>query len=77
MNRGVELGFYPRDLAFERRDAGMELVDRQRIEILFDERFQRIAWLVGKEFVQIHASENLPDRRLCQPDAAHMRGPWR
>jgi hypothetical protein len=50
----IHVGFYARDLLLERLDALVELVDRQRIEILLLQLLERILRLVRKEFVEVH-----------------------
>ena len=44
----------PGDFAAERRDPRVQLVDRDRVEVLLDKLSQRIARLGRKEVVQIH-----------------------
>lgn len=47
----------PLDLGFERRDARVELRDRERIEILVREHRQRIVAPKRKILVGIHAAK--------------------
>jgi putative PIG3 family NAD(P)H quinone oxidoreductase len=54
VNRGVDLRANPNDFSLERFDAGVELVDRERIEVLPSEQDQRIVGLAWKELVQVH-----------------------
>jgi putative PIG3 family NAD(P)H quinone oxidoreductase len=54
------------DLAFQRPDPFLELLDRQRIEILFDQHRQRIAGLARKELVEVHAAGIDPLAPRCQ-----------
>jgi NADPH:quinone reductase len=56
VNRGVDLRAHPRDLAFQRLDAGVKLVDRKRIEILARQQRQGIFRLVREELVQVHGA---------------------
>jgi len=60
---GVDPGANARNLFFEDGDAGAELVDRKRIEILADEQGQRILGLVREELVEIHRRRFCPLRR--------------
>src|SRR5688572_33086051 len=50
----IELRFYPDDLGLEDGDPGLELLDRQRIEVLPGEQGQRIVGLVREELVEVH-----------------------
>ena len=72
IDRGGDLGADSRNLFFENGDAGVELFDRKRIEILADEQGQRILGLVGEEFVEIHRGEILPGAASCQPAATRQ-----
>src|SRR3546814_6192237 len=56
VNGGFNLCLHARDLAFQDGDAGVELLDRQWIEVLLDEQSQRVAWFVRKELIQIHGA---------------------
>jgi putative PIG3 family NAD(P)H quinone oxidoreductase len=56
INRGVDFGAYPNYLRFERLDPGVELVDRERIEVLPAEQDQGIVGFAWKELVQVHGS---------------------
>ena len=44
-----------RDLGFQRVDPLLELVDRDRIEVLAPERDQRVVGLARKEVFEVHA----------------------
>ena len=50
----LHMGFDAGDLRFQCRYALLKLVDRQRIEILFRQRDERIIGFAWKEFVQVH-----------------------
>jgi len=58
---GGAVGFDPRnmcfdsgDLGFQRFDAGVKFLDRERVEVLLGKLGQRIAGLGWKKIVQIH-----------------------
>src|SRR5205085_3829823 len=55
---GGDLGADPGDLAFQSLDALLELLDRQRIEILLHQQGERVAGLAWEELVQVHGAEN-------------------
>ncbi len=50
----LDMLFDPRDLLFQGLDSRLEFVDRQRVEVLFLHRLDRIVRLARKEIVQIH-----------------------
>ena len=52
--RALHMRFDASDLGFEGGDALVELIDRQRIEILFRQCDERIIGFTWKEFVQVH-----------------------
>ena len=54
VNGAFNLRFCSRDFGFERGDAGVKLVDRERIEVLPRQRGQRIARSGPEDLVQIH-----------------------
>jgi len=68
VNSRVDLGFHPRDLAFERLDPLAQLVDRHRVEVLRCEQHQGIARLGWEELVQVHRRRIHLWRRFCQPE---------
>jgi NADPH2:quinone reductase len=67
VNRSLYLCADPRDLRFQGRDAGVELLDRQRIEILPGQLHQRIVGLAREKLVQVHARRIAPNACGCQP----------
>lgn len=68
VNRGVDLGAHPRDLGFEAGNAFVELVDRQRIEVLPRQQGEGIFRLVREELVQVHERRILFPPPSCQPE---------
>jgi len=50
----VHMRFDAGDLSIKSFDPLLELVDRERIEILLRQRNERIIGLTWKEFVQVH-----------------------
>ena len=52
--RAVHVRFDSRDLGLQGFDPLLELVDRQRIEILFRQRDEGIIGFTWKELVQVH-----------------------
>jgi hypothetical protein len=44
-------------LCFEGRDAGLEFLDRERIEILAQQRGDGIVGALGQEFVRFHMTD--------------------
>ena len=50
--------------AFEHRDPRLQLLDRQRVEILLGQQLERIVGLVREELVEVHAGK--VDRSLRQ-----------
>jgi putative PIG3 family NAD(P)H quinone oxidoreductase len=65
VNRGFDLRAGPDDLRFQRLDPGVELVDRQRVEVLPPEQDQGIVGLAWEELVQVHGFKiPVPDRRV-------------
>lgn len=65
VNRGIDLGADPNDLGLQRFDACVELVDRERIQILPSEQGQRVVGLAWEELVQVHGPRiRVPDRRV-------------
>ncbi len=55
VNGAFDLSSHPRDLAFERYDARFQLHHRQPVEILAQQRGQRIIGIGPKDVVQVHA----------------------
>ena len=55
VNGVFDFGFRPYDLGLEPFDTIVQLLDRQRIEILFDERAQRIVRSLGEKIVSLHS----------------------
>ena len=53
-DRGVELGPHPDDLGFEQRDPRLQLLHRERIEVLPGQQRQRVVGLVREELVEVH-----------------------
>lgn len=77
VNRCVDLGADPNDLGLQRFDPRVELVDRQRIEILAPEQGKGIVGLAWKELVQVHGRKfSVPGRAVkakglrCRPFGA-------
>src|SRR3954454_3239921 len=60
VNRGIDFCAHPGDLAFEGLDALLELLDRQRVEVLLRELHQRIAGLAREELFEIHGRKTPP-----------------
>jgi NADPH2:quinone reductase len=54
VNSFFHLAAAPRDLGFERFDAGLELVDGKRVEVLAREQGHRIGVALGQGFVRLH-----------------------
>lgn len=50
----IHMGLDAADFELERRDASLELLDREGIEVLLAERNERIVGLAGEEVVKIH-----------------------
>jgi hypothetical protein len=50
----LHMGFDAGDLGFEGFDALLQLLDRQRVEVLLAQRDQRVVRLAREEVVQIH-----------------------
>jgi hypothetical protein len=50
----LHMGFDPGDLGFEPFDALLQLLDRQRVEVLLAQRDQRVVRLAREKLVQIH-----------------------
>lgn len=50
------------DLDLERFDAGVQFLDRERIEVLTSKLGQRIAWLAREKIVDVHATDVDPSR---------------
>ena len=73
VNGGVDLRAHPGDLALERGDALLELLDRQGIEILLRELHQRIAGLAREELFEVHARRIDRSEGGCQPRGACAR----
>ena len=61
VNRAFDLRPGTRDFAFQHGDAAVQLVDRQRIEILFGQQNQRIARPLRQDVVQIHGRSVDPE----------------
>jgi len=53
------------DFVFERLDAGLQLINRKRVEVLLLELRQRILRLVGEEVVEVH-NVRIVDPRGCE-----------
>jgi len=62
--RPAYMRFHPRDFLFQSLDPRLQLVDRERVEVLLAKLGQRVLGLVRKQFVQIHAS--VVDRAMCE-----------
>ncbi len=54
VNGAFNFSFAPRDLAFEQPDAVVEFGDRQAIEVLAQQRGQRIVGPGPQDVVQVH-----------------------
>ena len=50
----LDMGFNSRDLGVERGDALVQLLDRNRIEVLPAKGDQRIVGLAREKFVEVH-----------------------
>ena len=50
----LHVRFDPRDLHLQRLDAGLQLLDRHGVEVLFCKLDQRIAGLARKQLFEIH-----------------------
>jgi hypothetical protein len=57
VNDACPMPFYPRDFRFERGNARVELLDRQRIEVLTRELRQRIVASKRQILVGIHKAK--------------------
>ena len=57
VNGGFELAPGARDLGFQRRGAGVQLVHRPRIEILPGKGGQRVVWPLREKFFHVHDAE--------------------
>ena len=66
--------FDPGDLGLQRFDPFLQLVDRQRVEVLFAKRHERIVGLAREEIFQVHGSGIVdPSRRsVNKPDVAKL-----
>ena len=73
VNRGVDLRPHPNDLGFERFYAGVELVDRQRIQILPTKQDQRIVRLAWEELVQVHGGRFPVPARAVKAEGLRRR----
>lgn len=66
--RPVDVRFHPGNLCLERRDSRLQLVDGERVEVLFRELGQRIAGLAREEVVDVHRREfDPPPPRVNKP----------
>ena len=54
VNGIINAGSAAGDLALQRRDPRVQLIDGERVEILPKQRRQRIAGRLGKEIFQVH-----------------------
>ena len=52
--RVLDVGFHAGNLGMEGRDAGVKLVQRHGVEILFGKGDQRVVRLAREQIVQIH-----------------------
>lgn len=73
VNGGCDFRFDASDFRFQRRDAGGEFVDGQRIEILALEQRQRIFRPARKEIVEIHGRKLTPGRGQVNKRGGRMR----
>ncbi len=73
VNRGVDLGADSRDLGFEPGDTLVQLVDRQRVEVLPRQQGERVVRLVREELVQVHGCRILFPDPSCQAEGLRRR----
>lgn len=55
----LDVGFDAGDFGVERRDARVQFLDRNRVEVLPAKRDQRIVGLAREKFVEIHGANRL------------------
>ena len=54
MNCELELSLHSIDLSFEKQDPGLELFDREGVEILLADKTKWIVRLVREKLVEVH-----------------------
>lgn len=57
------------DFGFQRRDASMQFINRERIKILPRDHLHRIRGPSRKKFIRVHAAKVDPLRRLVNNNA--------
>lgn len=54
LRSSVDMGFDPADLGFQSFDAGVQLLDRHGVEILFRKLHKWVARLAREEILEVH-----------------------
>ncbi len=74
INGALDPGAGPRDLGLEQRDALVQLLDRERIEILAAQLGDQIVLATRKIFVGVHRSRSVDRRRVDVNKAPGLQG---